>query len=63
VLARSFHDGLGRALLESGGRDKIRAMMNDVAKELRGLSQGAQRNADELAATLLLSVHIARLFR
>jgi len=63
VLARSFHDGLGRALLESGGRDRVRAIMNDVAKELRGLNTGAQRNADELAATLLLAVHVARLFR
>ena len=63
VLARSFHDGLGRALIESGGRDKVRAIMNDVAKELRGLSKAAQRNADEMAATLLLAVHVARLFR
>jgi hypothetical protein len=61
VLARSFHDGLGRALLESGGRDRVRAIMNDVAKELRGL--GGAQSADELAATLLLAVHVARLFR
>jgi hypothetical protein len=63
VLARAFHDGLGRALLESGGRDKVRTIMNDVAKELRGLGKGAQTNADALAATLLLAVHVARLFR
>ncbi len=63
VLARCFHEGLSRALLESGGREKVRAIMNDVARELRGLSKGAQKNADELAATLLLAVHVARLFR
>jgi hypothetical protein len=63
VLARSFHDGLGRALLEAGGRDKVRAIMNDVARELRGLGKGAHRDADGLAASLLLSVHIVRLFR
>ncbi|HEY0301828.1 MAG TPA: hypothetical protein VGC36_10865, partial [Rhizomicrobium sp.] len=53
VLARAFHDGLGRALLESGGREKVRAIMNDVAKELRGLN--ARRGAGELAASLLLA--------
>lgn len=63
VLARCFHDGLSRALLESGGRDKVRAIMNDVAKELRGLGGGARRSADELATSLLLAVHVARLFR
>ncbi|MEJ1967469.1 MAG: hypothetical protein WDN03_02345 [Rhizomicrobium sp.] len=63
VLARLFHDGLGRALLESGGRDRVRAIMNDVAKGLRGLGKGAHRNADALAASLLLTVQIARLFR
>lgn len=63
VLARAFHEGLSRALLESGGREKVRELMNDVAKELRGLGSGARRSADELAATLLLAVHVARLFR
>ena len=63
VLARCLHEGLSRALLESGGREKVRAIMNDVAKELRGLGMGARRSADELAASLLLTVHIARLFR
>lgn len=61
VLARSFHEGLGRALLESGGREKVRGIMNDVAKNLRGLN--ARRNANDLAASLLLAVHVARLFR
>ena len=61
VLARCFHEGLGRALLESGGREKVRAIMNDVAKELRGLK--ARQDAGALAATLLLAVHVARLFR
>ena len=63
VLARLFYDGLGRALLESGGRDMVRAILNDVAGQLRGLSKGMHRSADELAATLLLSVQISRLFR
>lgn len=63
VLARAFHEGLSRALLESGGRDKVRGVMNDVAKELRGLGTGARRTASELAASLLLAVHVARLFR
>jgi hypothetical protein len=63
VLARCFHEGLGRALLESGGRDRVRAIMNDVAKELRGLGTGVQRSADALAASLLLAVHVTRLFR
>ena len=63
VLARAFHDGLSRALLESGGREKVRAIMNDVARELRGLNAGVRRSADELAASLLLTVQIARLFR
>ena len=63
VLARLFYDGLGRALLESGGRDMVRAIMNDVAGQLRGLSKGMHRSADDLAATLLLAVQITRLFR
>ncbi len=61
VLARLFYNGLGRALLESGGRDRVRAIMNDVARQLRGLGKGMHRGADDLAATLLLSVQIARL--
>ncbi len=63
VLARLFYDGLGRALLESGGRDWVRAIIEDVARQLRGLSKGMHRSADDLVSTLQLTVQITKLLR
>ncbi len=41
----------------------MRAIRNDDAKEMRGLGKGTRKSADDLATTLLLAVHVARMFR